>query len=336
MKDGAKLDKTKFQELYLHSGSENYEVVELLSKNYQTEYLYLDSEVEQLIIKGYDEPINKKDYMSFALKLDILGSQLDSSNTNRILNNGVDWYREDYSNWPINGNINRHHYLEPLKESEKKDPEKWFEKFKELYSKASYVYIFMSRYYFMVADEWFMMINSAKIVDSKFKEQYPPKENQEVRMLELQDLSPKFHLPPEERETRLMKEMEYESAYFEEVNEGLNQYNYSAGWWYLEIYMPFDTIRIKRYSNYKRPELQLYKIPAAYGGRNDVLFIIQKPEKLFPEQVGGMYVIRPRDAQQPERRYKRISYGDTSKGQPHILRADETEEYIEWKAKQKG
>ncbi len=107
------------------------------------------------------------------------------------------------------------------------------------------------------------------------KKQYPQKEDQDARMMDLQDLSPEFFLPPEERETRLMKEMEYESAYFEEVNEGLNQYNYSAGWWYLEIYIPFDTLRIKRYSNYNRPELKLYKISAAYGGRNDVLFIVQ-------------------------------------------------------------
>ena len=124
--------------------------------------------------------------------------------------------------------------------------------------------------------------------------------------------------------------------FLREALEGLNQYNYSTGWWYLEIYMPFDTIRIKRYSNYKRPELKLYKIPAASGGRNDVLFIVQKPEKLYPEQVGGMYAIRPRDAEQPERRYKRISYGDTSKGQPHILSAEETEEYKNWKIKAKG
>lgn len=42
-----------------------------------------------------------------------------------------------------------------------------------------------------------------------------------------------------------------------------------------------------------------------------------------------MYVILPRDAQQPELHYKRISYGNTSKGEPYTLRAEESEEYEE-------
>ena len=91
--------------------------------------------------------------------------------------------------------------------------------------------------------------------------------------------------------------MAYESVFDKEVESagGWSSSTYSAGWWYMQIYMPGgDTLRVKRFSSYRGPDMKLYKIPEQHGGREDVLFIVLEPKDAHPEQVGGMYVIRPR------------------------------------------
>lgn len=55
-----------------------------------------------------------------------------------------------------------------------------------------------------------------------------------------------------------------------------------------------DTLRIKRYSDIRNPHMKLYNVPQQYGGRKDVLFIVLEPKDAHFEQVGGMYVVRPR------------------------------------------
>ena len=57
---------------------------------------------------------------------------------------------------------------------------------------------------------------------------------------------------------------------------------------------------------------------------------------MFPEQVGGMYVIRPRDMAQPERRYKSVSYGTRKNGDEYIIKSQETTEYSEWSNSRKN
>ncbi len=169
------------------------------------------------------------------------------------------------------------------------------------------------------------------------KEHYPAKEDQDVRMAELQNLAPRwYHKGFEERDTSLIKKVDYESTYYEEKG-GLDSFKYSAGWWYLEIYMPLgDTLKIKRYSYFEAPELGLYKIPAAHDGRYDVLFIVQEPHPIHMEQVAGMYAIRPKDPGQPQRRYKRTGYKTDKDGYEVIdkKRSEESEEYKAWKAGQ--
>jgi len=128
---------------------------------------------------------------------------------------------------------------------------------------------------------------------------YPAKEDQDVRMVALENLSPihYYAAPEEELDTSLIKRIAYKSTFLEKENWGLITNNYSAGWWYLEIYMPNnEVIKIKRYSYFEDPELGLYKIPKEYGGRDDVLFIVQEPNSMHMEQVSaGMYVIRPKN-----------------------------------------
>jgi len=344
-----KPDRSKFQELDKHKGIDNYEIVEVIPKQNEADYFELDTVLDNVFVDSFYEPKskNKEGIIYNTLKIDVLGNKKDSFEAHSNLKDGTMWNSDYYVNWVINGDTVKHKYLDPFSNEKivdpfefkvkEKNPEKWLAKFQELYDAASYVFESSWHYYFKVDDKWYLMKYNLDVVSDDFVKKHPSKENQNARILELENVSPDFSVPPEERNIDLIKEVGYESTYEEEVDKGVFSYGFSAGWWYLEIYMPFgDPIRIKRYSDFKSPNLQLYKIPAAHGGRNDVLFIVQKPEELFPEQVGGMWVIRPRDAQQPEHRYKRISYGDTSKGQPHILRAEETEEYIEWKAKQKG
>jgi|GEM_PF-5307694 len=199
----------------------------------------------------------------------------------------------------------------------------------------------MSEYYFKIDSKWYFLetYKMGKANNINLKKLYPAKEDQDIRMVELKNLAPVFYYgKPEKLDTQLIKKIDYESTYFKEVDKGLNQYNFSAGWWYLEIYTPLgETIKIKRYSNFEDPELMLYKIPDAYGGRQNVLFIVQNPEELFMSQVGGMYAIRPRDPEQPQRRYSLIVYKRDKDGYKIIdkEKSIETEEYKDWVKKKR-
>ena len=47
--------------------------------------------------------------------------------------------------------------------------------------------------------------------------------------------------------------------------------------------------------------MQFYKIPVTQGGRNDVVFIVQEPNEMYPNsEFGGMYVVRPRNLDQEQ------------------------------------
>ena len=342
-----KIEFKQFQELHKYTSSENYEVTTIFNMDFEIPELFLDTITNNLNIYGKTNPRIKEDAVHHRRKVDLLGNILDEGPVYSILKDGTLWYIDEYNNWAINGDTTKYKYIDPFSNKEidnpyefkakKKDPEKWLLKFKELYDKAQYVYIDMSNYYFKINEKWYF-VSAYKMGEAnniQIKQQYPPKEVQDVRMLELPDMAPEFYrIGHPRRDTSLIKMVGYESTYFEKVDQGLNQYGFSAGWWYLEIPMPLgDTLRIKRYSNYEDPELLIYKVPSEYGGREDVLFIVQKPEELFPEQVGGMYAIRPREPNQPQRRYKKIVYKTDTDGTESIdpLKSLETEEYKVWK-----
>ena len=336
------IDYKQFLELHKHEGSENYEVSELFNMNYEIRSnLIMDLEKNDIIVYGYQKlKLEKSIY--YTRHFSNLGDEISEiDNSYKTLKDGTIWGSSFYINWNINGDTTRHKYLDPFTnkkiddalefETKEKDAEKWLEKFKNLYDNASYIYESSWNYYFKVEEKWYFLKYNLEVINDNFVKNNPPKEDQDVRMVELEDLAPKFYRRPEE--TDLIKVVGYESTYEEEVDKGIFSYGFSAGWWYLEVYMPLgDTIRIKRYSNFKAPDIQLYKVPAEYGGREDVLFIVQKPEELFPEQVGGMYAIRPRDPKQPQRRYKKIVYKTDKDGAEVIdmTKSVETEEYKLW------
>ena len=61
-----------------------------------------------------------------------------------------------------------------------------------------------------------------------------------------------------------------------------------------------DTIKIKRHGS-MGTAMQFYKMPVTQGGRNDVVFIVQEPNDMYPDrEFGGMYAVRPRDPGQKQ------------------------------------
>lgn len=284
-----------YKELHKHEGNEKYEIVTLVKLNEEVKQVMFDSTANNLIVQAFHDPVKSEDYYSYTLKTNSMGLEKDSSKTNRILKNGTNWNKNTYSNWIIDGDKKKYEYSEVMTDDENKNAEKWLQKFKELYEAATYVYKYSSYYYFKVDNEWYKLQNTFKEF-ANLKDYFPPKEDQKIRMVELEDQSPAYYVPPEERDSSLIREIDYESVHSEEVNQGWNSHTYSAGWWYLQVFMPGgDTLRIKRYSDIRNPRMKLYKIPEQYGGRDDVLFIVLEPKDAHMEQVGGMYVVRPRE-----------------------------------------
>ena len=350
MKPQDKIDHNEFQELHKHKGSENYEVVEIFDNKFEIKDDFLvDKKNKNIVSYGYKEQKLEDKNQHLTKRISNLGEEMGViENSYPILKDGTIWAGFFYKSWIVDNNIKRHKYIDPFTDKEIseldfkvniKDPEKWMKKFKELYANAQYIYIYISSYYFKIDNKWYTLKANLEGLPKDLKTRYPPKEDQDIRMVELKNLAPVFYYgKPEKLDTQLIKKIDYESTYFKEVDKGLNQYNFSAGWWYLEIYTPLgETIKIKRYSNFEDPELMLYKIPDAYGGRQDVLFIVQNPEELFMSQVGGMYAIRPRDPEQPQRRYNLIVYKRDKDGYKIIdkEKSIETEEYKDWVKKKR-
>ncbi|WP_289064282.1 hypothetical protein [uncultured Zobellia sp.] len=345
------INHAEFKELHLHKGSENYEIQAHFSKDFEVIKPLLNNENREIITFGKTNPLNKKEIQYKRLKISIEGEVLGEGPTDAgSMNDGSMFGFNFYYNWIIDGDTTKHKFLDPFSQkrieniyefvAKETDPKIWMVKFEEFYNQASHVIISQNnsnKYYLKVENKWYFMENSLEGTPEDLKENYPEKEDQDARLVELTDLVPDYYHPQQgAQENGLIKMKEYESTFFEKENQGLGSYSFSAGWWYLDIYMPLgDTIRIKRYSNYEDPELQLYKVATEYGGREDVLFIVQKPEKMFPEQLGGMYVIRPKDFKQPQRRYKSLSYGTKDNGETYIKESQDTEAYSQW-IKNKG
>tara|TARA_R110000823_G_C15874915_1_gene494513 strand:+ start:370 stop:1263 length:894 start_codon:yes stop_codon:yes gene_type:complete len=292
-----------FKKLQKHTGSKNYIVKEIISKNKKASYIHFDSINQNLVLDSYLEDLKKENNTSESLKIDKFGNIIDSYDINTILENGTMWDWKYYSNWILNGDKNRHNYSSPLSEDEKNNAKKWVEKFKDLYLNASFVYIYMKDYYFKIDNDWYLVeaFKKAQELDLDIKNQFPPKiDESEKRMIELQDITPDFYIKKEKRDTRFMRSVGYEEFDSEE-GEGINPINYSAGWHYIELYMPQgDTIKFKRFGS-MGVNIETYRVPKEYGGREDVIFIVQEPNELYPNmEYGGMYVVRPRELSEKE------------------------------------
>ena len=294
MKPDNKINTEEYQELHFYSGNQTYEIVELISKKNLVKYLQFDTIQNLLVLKSYFKCEDKTQNTYETLKIDIIGGKQIFDDIGRILKDGTMWNRQYYQNWIINGDVEKKEFFDPLTDDQKKKEKKWLELFDEIYMNSSLVYIYNSRYFFKNDDLWYKINDIHQIMSSEFLSKYPAKVN-DSRMIELKDLCPSFGIALEKRDTSLTKEMKYESTFFEKSKRG-RAFNFSAGWWYLDMYLPGgDTLKIKRYASYRNPALKVYKIPKEHGGRDDVLFIVQEPSEMLKEQVGGMYVIRPKN-----------------------------------------
>jgi len=341
-----------FEELYKNKGTENYEVIEIIPKQNQASYFQLDTVTKKIFVNSFFEPRSKRseDMEYDRLRIDILGNIKDKGATDYILKDGTMWDSNYYLNWVISGDTSKHNYIDPFSnkeidnvyefEAKEKDPEKWLGKFKELYTKAQYVYE-DSFYYFKIDDKWYLMDiyqKNLKGLPEYIGKHYLAKEDLNVRMVTLPDITPDFYGKTNLEDEIFMRSVGYKEE-DHESGRGLNPIDGTAGYHYIELYMPFgDVIKIKRFGTMGE-NIETYKIPPQYGGRNDVVFIEQEANlEMYPgREYGGMYAIRPRDPEQPQRRYKSIVYNKNKNGERVIdlEQSEETEAYKAWVKKKK-
>src|SRR5699024_5016475 len=98
-----------------HSGTEKYEVIEIIPNGYEVvninDYLssiptvFFDKKTTSIFIKGEKEISAETSNYKF-LKLNKCGSIIDAGKANRILRDGTMKGYDYYSNWIINGDTN--------------------------------------------------------------------------------------------------------------------------------------------------------------------------------------------------------------------------------------
>lgn len=291
-----------YRQLDQHEGTSNYNIEILFGRDFKVFQPLLNIEKGELNVYGRTNPIDEKDKTSQRLKISQSGDILDKGPTAAgPLKDGTMIGYNFYCDWIINGDGKDYEFIRPITSEDRVSLDSWFKKFQKLYSLATDVYISPSLYdYYMKIDkEWVEVKRDVKGIPLDLEEQYPAKYSN-VRMMELRDLCPDFFKARAERDTTFVDIFGYEET-DSEKGSGLNPISYSAGDYYLNLYMPLgDTIKIKRHGS-MGVNMQFYKIPVTQGGRNDVVFIVQEPNELYPDrEFGGMYVVRPRDLNQKQ------------------------------------
>lgn len=304
------MKEKNYQEIHKHEGTKNYEVATLIPKQNEASFMRFDTVQNNIVVGSYLKSADKENIKFESLKIDYLGNIGDTYEYHTPLKDGTMKGFDYYSSWIINGDKTKHFYIDPFTDKpikdlydyewREKDYEKWYEMFQILYDRASYVHIDISFYFFKINDKWYSLREPFEETPKDFNKQYPAKENQDVRMGKLRDLCPDFSVNEYNRDTSFMNVVDYEETDSEDGG-WFNPISYSAGYFFIELYMPMgDTIKIKRHGS-MGANLEVYKIPVTHGGRNDVVFLVQKPGKLNPEkEFGGMYVVRPRSLEQKE------------------------------------
>lgn len=300
----------KYEELHAHDGTKNYEVSTLVPKQNVASNIHFDTVQNLIIANSNYRAINKKDRTYESLKVNSMGEIIDKNEINGILKDGTMTGFDYYSNWIINGDKTEHKYIDPISNKiiddpydykwSEKDYGKWLTIFKDLYDKADYVHINISFYQFKIGEKWYILNDNLEESTKELRQRYPSKENQKARLGKLRDICPDFYVNEYNRDTSFMNVVDYEETDSEDGG-WFNPISYSAGNYFIELYMPLgDTIKIKRHGS-MGVNMQAYKIPVTHGGRNDVVFLVQEPNKLYPgKEFGGMYVVRPRNPDQEQ------------------------------------
>ena len=302
----AEIEKYKY--LHENLGSKDYEVVEIIPRTQEVKKFRIDTIAKTIIVSGvaFEEWRKERSYLKLDFEGNIIGHPegggyllkdgtiLKYNNEafycNSIVNDDMTWHPVVQLPFAFNTD----YYTEPYKKYVSQDYNNWLKIFKEYYDKAEYVYIAWAGYFFKYRNQWYWMLDDI-VPDEKLEEfhtQYPARETAS-RFIEPYKGDPFYPVKDEDKYAVELQDIKIDV--FKDGTMG-NPIHYSAGSFFYTLKMSDkDTIFVKRYAAYT-PRTRFINIPTSIGGKGrEVIFIEQRPNKLYPNQsFGGLYVIRSR------------------------------------------
>ena len=300
----------KYQYLHENLGSKDYEVVEIIPRTQEVKKFRIDTIAKTIIVSGvaFEEWKKERSYLKLDFEGNIIGHpdgggfllkdgtiiDEDKGYCKSIINNDLTWH--PFIQLPFE--FDTRYYTEAYKKYVSQDYDNWLKIFKEYYNKAEYVYLKWSGYYFKYRNQWYWMLDDIVPREKRkeFHTQYPARETAS-RFIEPYKADPFYPVKQEDNYAVSIKEFEVD---VDKKGNFLNPIHYTAGSFYYNLRVSDkDTIFVKRYAAYT-PRTRFINIPTSIGGKGrEVIFIEQRPNKLYPNQsFGGLYVIRPRKKQQ--------------------------------------
>ena len=300
----------KYQYLHENLGSKDYEVVEIIPRTQEVKKFRIDTIAKTIIVSAvaFEEWRKERSYLKLDFEGNIIGHpdgggfllkdgtiiDEDKGYCKSIINNDLTWH--PFIQLPFE--FDTRYYTEAYKKYVSQDYDNWLKIFKEYYDKAEYVYIAWAGYFFKYHNQWYWMLDDIVPREKRkeFHTQYPARETAS-RFIEPYKADPFYPIKQEDRYAVSIKEFEVD---VDKKGNFLNPIHYTAGSFYYNLRVSDkDTIFVKRYAAYT-PRTRFINIPTSIGGKGrEVIFIEQRPNKLYPNQsFGGLYVIRPRKKQQ--------------------------------------
>ena len=300
----------KYQYLHENLGSKDYEVVEIIPRTQEVKKFRIDTIAKTIIVSAvaFEEWRKEHSYLKLDFEGNIIGHpdgggfllkdgtiiDEDKGYCKSIINDDITWH--PFIQLPFE--FDTRYYTEAYKKYVSQDYDNWLKIFKEYYNKAEYVYLKWSGYYFKYHNQWYWMLDDIVPREKRkeFHTQYPARETAS-RFIEPYKADPFYPVKQEDNYAVSIKEFEVD---VDKKGNFLNPIHYTAGSFYYNLRVSDkDTIFVKRYAAYT-PRTRFINIPTSIGGKGrEVIFIEQRPNKLYPNQsFGGLYVIRPRKKQQ--------------------------------------
>ena len=307
-----KMNSTLEKYKYLHEnlGSKDYEVVEIIPRTQEIKFFKIDTVGKFMLVTGvsFEEWRKESCFLKVFFEGNIIGHpdgggdllndgtiiDEDKGYCKSIINNDLTWH--PFIQLPFE--FDTRYYTEAYKKYVSQDYDNWLKIFREYYDKAEYVYLKWSGYYFKYRNQWYWMLDDIVPREKRkeFHTQYPARETAS-RFIEPYKADPFYPVKQEDNYAVSIKEFEVD---VDKKGNFLNPIHYTAGSFYYNLRVSDkDTIFVKRYAAYT-PRTRFINIPTSIGGKGrEVIFIEQRPNKLYPNQsFGGLYVIRPRKNQQ--------------------------------------
>ena len=300
----------KYQYLHENLGSKDYEVVEIIPRTQEVKKFRIDTIAKTIIVSAvaFEEWRKEHSYLKLDFEGNIIGHpdgggfllkdgtiiDEDKGYCKSIINDDMTWH--PFIQLPFE--FDTRYYTEAYKKYVSQDYDNWLKIFKEYYDKAEYVYIAWAGYFFKYRKQWYWMLDDI-VPDEKLEEfhtQYPARETAS-RFIEPYRGDPFYPVKNEDNYAVSIEDVDVD---VDKKGNFFNPIHYTAGSFYYNLRVSDkDTIFVKRYAAYT-PRTRFINIPTSIGGKGrEVIFIEQRPNKLYPNQsFGGLYVIRPRKKQQ--------------------------------------